>query len=114
MPPRLAIGYTDSAGENVQRMLPDSKVIKAFNIVGNMHMIHPDFPGCPPTMFICGDDDGGGGAKKTLIDNIPTKFGWKTIDIGGTEGARLLEPLTFLWITDYFGTCKQKALIYIL
>ena len=108
MPPRLAIGYTDSAGETVQRMLPDSKVIKAFNIVGDMH---PDFPGCPPTMFICGDD---GGAKKTLIDNIPTKFGWETIDIGGTEGARLLEPLTFLWITDYFGTCKQKALIYIL
>jgi 8-hydroxy-5-deazaflavin:NADPH oxidoreductase len=51
---------------------------------------------------------------KKLIDNIPTKFGWETIDIGGTEGARLLEPLTFLWITDYFGTCKQKALIYIL
>jgi predicted dinucleotide-binding enzyme len=24
MPPRLAIGHTDSAGETVQRMLPDS------------------------------------------------------------------------------------------
>jgi hypothetical protein len=56
MPPRLALGRTDSAGETVQRMLPNSKVVKAFNIVGNPHMIHPDFPGGPPTMFICGND----------------------------------------------------------
>ncbi|HEY7078858.1 MAG TPA: NAD(P)-binding domain-containing protein [Nitrososphaeraceae archaeon] len=93
MPPRLAIGHTDSAGETIQRILPDSKVIKAFNIVGNPHFIHPDFSGGPPTMFICENDDD---AKKTLIDNILTKFGWETIDVGGIEGARLLEPLAFL------------------
>jgi predicted dinucleotide-binding enzyme len=57
MPPRLTLGHTDSAGENVLRMLPDSKVVKAFNIVGNPHMIHPDFPGGKLTMFICGDYD---------------------------------------------------------
>lgn len=101
MPPRLAIGHTDSAGETVQRMLPDSKVVKAFNTVGNPHFIHPDFPGGPPTMFICGNDDE---AKKTVIDNILTKFGWETIDTGGIEGARLLEPLALLWITHYFRT----------
>ena len=101
MPPRLAIGHTDSAGEIVQRMLPSSKVVKAFNIVGNPHMIHPDFPGGPPTMFICGNDDE---AKKVVINNILTKFGWETIDIGGIEAARLLEPLAFLWITYYFRT----------
>lgn len=101
MPPRLAIGHTDSAGETVQRMLPDSKVVKAFNVVGNFHFIHPDFPCGPPTMFICGNNDE---AKKIIIDNILTKFGWETIDIGGIEGARLLEPLAFLWITHYFRT----------
>ncbi len=101
MPPRLAIGHTDSAGETVQRMLPGSKVVKAFNIVGNPHFIHPDFPGGPPTMFICGNDDQ---AKKIVIDNFLIKFGWETIDIGGIEGARLLEPLAFLWIMHYFRT----------
>ena len=101
MPPRLAIGHTDSAGETVQRMLPESKVVKAFNLVGNPHFIHPDFPGGPPTMFICGNDEK---AKKTVIDNILTKFGWESIDIGGIEGARLLEPLAFLWIMHYFRT----------
>jgi predicted dinucleotide-binding enzyme len=53
-------------------------------------------------MFICGNDDQ---AKKTVIDIILTKFGWnETIDIGGIEGARLLEPLALLWITHYFRT----------
>jgi 8-hydroxy-5-deazaflavin:NADPH oxidoreductase len=101
MSPRLAIGHNDSPGETVQRMLPDSKVIRAFNIVGNPHMIHPDFPGGPPTMFICVNDKD---SKKTVTDNILTKFCWETIDIGGIEGARLLEPLAFLWILNYFRT----------
>jgi hypothetical protein len=101
MPPRMAIGHTDSAGETIQRILPDSKVIKAFNIVGNPHFIHPDFPGGQPSMFICGNDDQ---AKKLLMDKILTPLGWETIDIGGIEGSRLLEPLALLWITHYFRT----------
>lgn len=101
IPPKLAVGHTDSAGETVQRLLPDAKVVKTLNIVGNPHMIHPDFPCGPPTMFICGNDDE---AKKMVIDSILTPFGWETIDIGGIEGARLLEPLATLWITYYFRT----------
>lgn len=57
IPPTMALGHTDSAGESIQRLLPDAKVIKAFNIVGNPHMVHPDFLGGPPTMFICGNDE---------------------------------------------------------
>ena len=101
MPPSLIIGHTDSAGEIIQRMLPDSKVVKSFNIVGNPHMIHPDFPGGKPTMFICGNDEG---AKKIVTNDILSKFGWETIDIGGIEGSRLLEPLALLWILHYFRT----------
>jgi predicted dinucleotide-binding enzyme len=102
MPPKLAVGYSDSAGETVQRLIPEAKVVKAFNIVGNPHFVHPDFPnGGPPTMFICGNDEE---AKKVVKDSILTKFGWETIDIGGIDGARLLEPLAFLWITYYFRT----------
>ena len=86
MPPRLAVGHTDSAGETVQRLLPESKIVKA---------LHPDFQGGPPTMFVCGNDKD---AKKTVTDSILTPFGWETIDIGGIEGSRLLEPLAMLWI----------------
>ena len=42
--PKLAISHTDSAGETVHRLLPDAKVIKTLNIVGNPHMVHPEFP----------------------------------------------------------------------
>jgi predicted dinucleotide-binding enzyme len=101
MPPELAVGHTDSAGEIIQRMLPDSKVVKALNTVGNPHFMHPDFHGGPPTMFICGNDDE---AKKTVTDDILTKFGWETVDVGGIGGARILEPLALLWITHYFRT----------
>jgi 8-hydroxy-5-deazaflavin:NADPH oxidoreductase len=100
-PPSLALDHTDSAGETVQRMLPDSKVVKAFNTVGNPHMIHPDFPGGRPTMFISGNDKA---AKKTVTGDILTKFGWETIDIGGIEGSRVLEPVAVLWILHYFRT----------
>ena len=100
-PPTLAVGHTDSGGETVQRMLPDSKVVKAFNIVGNPHMVHPDFPDGRPTMFICGNDEA---SKKIVTDDILSKFGWETIDIGGIEGSRVLEPLALLWILQYFKT----------
>ena len=43
-------------------------------------MINPDFPGGKPTMFICGNDEA---AKKIITDDILSKFGWETIDIGG-------------------------------
>jgi hypothetical protein len=92
--PSLALGTTDSGGEQVQRWLPDAHIVKAFNIVGAPHMVHPALPGGPPDMFIAGNED----AAKAIVTEILTAFGWSTIDIGGIEGARLLEPLCILWV----------------
>ncbi|MBI2667405.1 NADPH-dependent F420 reductase [Candidatus Woesearchaeota archaeon] len=93
--PKLALGYNNSAGETIQKLLPKSKVVKAFNMVGNAHMVNPDFPNGPPDMFICGNDE----EAKQKVTEILTKFGWSTIDIGEIENSRLLEPLAMLWIT---------------
>lgn len=98
--PSLALGHTNSGGETVQKLLPDAKIVKAFNTVGNPHFFHPDFPGGPPTMFICGNDPD---AKKQ-VTGILSDFGWETTDMGGIEGSRLLEPLAMLWINYYFKT----------
>jgi 8-hydroxy-5-deazaflavin:NADPH oxidoreductase len=93
-PPRLALGHTDSGGEQVQRWLPGSKVVKAFNMVGNAHMVHPQFPGGPPDMFIAGND----ADAKAKVTEILKAFGWNVTDIGEMEGARELEPLCILWV----------------
>jgi 8-hydroxy-5-deazaflavin:NADPH oxidoreductase len=77
MPPRLALGYSESAGETIQRLLPEAKVAKAFNIVGNPHFVHPHFPnGGPATMFICGDDQE---SKKQVVDKFLHSLGGKQL-----------------------------------
>lgn len=93
-PPRLALGHTDSGGEQVQRWVRGARVVKAFNIVGNAHMFRPQFPGGPPTMFYCGNEP----AARKEVGNLLKEFGWETIDIGPLTGARLLEPLCILWV----------------
>ena len=93
-PPALALGHTDSGGEQVQRWLPKSRVVKCFNIVGNAQFVHPDFPNGPPDMFLCGNDPD----AKEAVGKICKDFGWPVIDIGGIEGARLLEPICILWV----------------
>ncbi|MFN2452510.1 MAG: NADPH-dependent F420 reductase [Candidatus Dormibacteria bacterium] len=92
--PALAIGTTDSGGEQVQRWLPDTRVVKAFNSVGNAHMVRPDFPGGPPDMFICGNDE----AAKTRVGELLTAFGWGTVDLGGIAASRQIEPLCMVWV----------------
>jgi 8-hydroxy-5-deazaflavin:NADPH oxidoreductase len=99
-PPTLALGHTDSGGEQVQRWLVESHVVKAFNIIGNPFMVNPQFPGGPPDMFICGNN---ANAKQSVTD-ILTAFGWSTIDLGGIESSRYLEPLAMVWITYGFRT----------
>ncbi len=100
MPPKLAVAGADSAGETVQRLLPKSRVVKAFNIVGNPHMYKPKFEEGAPTMFICGIDE----SAKKMVTDILKAFGWESIDIGGIEGSRYLEALAMIWIAYYFRT----------
>jgi predicted dinucleotide-binding enzyme len=56
-------------------------------------MVNPDFPAGPQDMFFCGNDL----AAKLSVAQVCKSFGWPTIDIGGIEGARLLEPMCILW-----------------
>jgi predicted dinucleotide-binding enzyme len=94
MPPGLTISGNDSGGEQVQRLLPGARVVKAFNTVGNPFMFRPEFPGGPPDMFIAGNDDE---AKKQMGD-ILQQFGWGVIDTGGIESSRYLEAMCLVWV----------------
>lgn len=90
--------HQQSLIEKIQLALPDAKIVKAFNSVGNALMYKPDFKGTKPTMFICGND---GGAKLT-VTNILYKFGWETADMGTATAGRAIEPLCILWCIPGF------------
>jgi 8-hydroxy-5-deazaflavin:NADPH oxidoreductase len=94
MPPKLALGGNDSGGEQVQRLVPDARVVKAFNTVGNAHMYKPQFQGGPPDMFICGNNED---AKKRVTELL-TDFGWATVDLGTIECSRYLEAMCIVWV----------------
>jgi predicted dinucleotide-binding enzyme len=94
VPPRLSISGQDSLGERVQRLLPDAKVVKAFNTIGNPYFVDPQLDGDQPTMFIAGDDD----AKRT-VGEVLESFGWPpAVDIGDITGSRELEALCIMWV----------------
>ncbi|MGA8542499.1 MAG: NAD(P)-binding domain-containing protein [Thermoplasmata archaeon] len=95
MPPGLLTGPNDSMGERVQKKLPDSRVVKCFNIVPNPVMTHPVVGKEVPTMIIAGNDP----AAKTQVIGILQEFGWPgAIDLGGIENARWIEALVPLWV----------------
>lgn len=85
--------YNESLMEKIQQQVPQAKLVKAFNSVGNAFMYKPQFDGGKPTMFICGNDEE---AKKT-VTGLLSSFGWETEDMGKAESARAIEPLCMLW-----------------
>lgn len=94
-PPRLSISGNDSLGEHVQRAIPDAKVVKAFNTIGNPYFADPEFADGKATMFIAGNDDG----AKATVAKVLESFGWPpAVDVGGIDASRELESLCILWV----------------
>lgn len=96
--PTLALGHTDSGGEQVQRWAPGARVVKALNVVTNAMMVDPPrLDGHTPDMPYCGDDEAAKREARALLRDL----GWpdaSLLDYGPLRQARLLEPLAMLWI----------------
>jgi len=97
----LHVGYNSnllSAGELVQQWMPQSRVVKAFNHIGYKHMLHPDFKGIKPDMWICGND----AAAKVRVQSLITgHFGYPAAnihDFGPISESRHLETLALVWL----------------
>lgn len=95
---RFFTGANESLMEKLQAGFPQTRFVKAWNSVGNAHMVDPQFPGGPPTMFYCGNDE----AAKSEVARILEEFGWEAEDVGRMESARALEPLCQLWCAPGF------------
>ena len=93
-PPRLLRERSESGGEEAQRLLPNARVVKAFNTVGTGLMYRPSLAGGPGSMFICGNDS----AAKEVVAGVCRDFGWDAVDIGGIDAAGCLEAAAVIWI----------------
>lgn len=107
MPPRLTICNDSSLGEEIQKILPGTKVVKALNTVNNEIMVNPGkINGGGAELFICGNDEE---ARATVTELLVQEFGWKrecVIDLGGIIHARSTEALLlfFISIAMKYGT----------
>ena len=99
MPPSLTVANTDSLGEQIQRALPSTKVVKTLNTVNAFLMVDPQqLAGGDHTMLLCGND---AGAKETTTQLL-TELGWKdVIDLGDLTNARGMEMWVPLWARLY-------------
>lgn len=98
-PPTLSVTNTDSLGEQLQRAVPELKVVKALNTMTASIMVSPSSLPSPHDVFVCGDD---AGAKKQVTSLLTEGFGWKRVlDVGDITASRGLEGLLPLVLRLY-------------
>ncbi|MEJ6782908.1 NADPH-dependent F420 reductase [Aminobacter sp. Piv2-1] len=89
----LTIGHSTSAGEEIQKLAPRARVVKAFNtIFASVLQSGGNIGGKPATVFIAGDDKDATEAVETLV----AKSGFVPLQVGGLGVARYIEPVAGL------------------
>ncbi len=96
-PPTLLVCNTDSLGEQIQRALPDTKVVKTLNTLNAHLMVDPNKVGKGDHhIFVSGNDQA---AKNKVVGYLKEWFGWKhIIDLGDISTARGTEMLLAIWV----------------
>jgi predicted dinucleotide-binding enzyme len=99
-PPILFTGNTDSLGEQLQRALPETKVVKSLNTVTAALMVDAgSLAGGEHDVFVSGND---AGAKERVSEILRDWFGWKhVVDLGDITTARGTESYVALWVRLY-------------
>ena len=103
MPPTLTVCNDDSLGEQIQRALPDVRVVKTLNTVTAAVMVDPGLVVGSHTIFVAGDDP----AAKQQAADLLQEFGWPAesiIDLGDITAARGMEMYLALWLRLWGAT----------
>lgn len=84
----------DSLGEQIQRALPQARVVKSLNTMNADLMVNP--AKAAGSVFVCGEDD----AAKQAVTELLTALGHTdVIDLGGIQAARGVEMYLPLWLS---------------
>jgi len=95
MPPTLSVCNSDSLGEQIQRALPNVRVVKALNTMNCRVMVEPSLVPGEHDVFVCGNDP----QAKVRVTEILKSFGWRSIiDLGDITAARGTEMVLPIWL----------------
>lgn len=84
-----------SAAENLQRLLPSARVVKAFNTVFAARLGAPSEGDIALDAYLAGDD----AAAKAVVAELASSLAFQPVDVGGLRMARALEEMAFLNIS---------------
>src|SRR4030042_261969 len=90
----LAIRFSTSAAEELQKKLPKARVVKAFNTVFAQNQSTGRVGNEQLTLFVASDD---AKAKQTIMQ-LGRDIGFDPVDAGPLRSARYLEPMAMLLI----------------
>ena len=88
---QLALGFSTSGAEELQKKMPDARVVKAFNTVFAQHMDKGTVLGQQLTLFAASDDQQ---ARSTVLE-LGQAIGFDAVDAGPLTSARQLEALGY-------------------
>jgi predicted dinucleotide-binding enzyme len=101
MPPTLLIVNDNSLGEEIQKALPDTHVVKTLNTMTAPVMVNPSLVnGGDHSVFLSGNSQG----AKAKVGALLQEIGWKEnniIDLGDITTARGSEQLLPIWVRLY-------------
>jgi hypothetical protein len=88
----LDFGASTSGAEQLQKFVPRSKIVKAFNTVFAETMATGEAHGKPLTVFIATDH----GDARNIVTRMARDIGFDAVSAGPLKHARYLEPLGLL------------------
>lgn len=94
----LALGLTTSGAEELAKLAPGARVVKAFNTVFARSMSTGRVAGEPLALFVAGDD----AAAKASVMQLGRDIGFEPVDAGPLKVARYLEPMGALSVNLAF------------
>ena len=89
-----ALATETSAADELQQLLPNAKVVKAFNTTFAGTFYEPVVDGVPVDVFVAGDDE----KAVEAISKLAKIIGYNPVLTGGLEKSKTLELMQFLLI----------------
>jgi predicted dinucleotide-binding enzyme len=102
----LTLGHSSSAAEEIQKVAPAAKVVKAFNTIFAGLFSAPAASTANVPVFVAGNDE----TAVATVAKLAQDAGFKAETVGGLDGARLVEPVGMLNIRLGYGLGRGTAI----